>query len=379
MRKSSIGALVAVGLLATACGGGDGAGLGVGEEYTVLGALAELPPAQDDTFQVQTADLTAATELAGLERPQEPDPAAVGPWISPLTGLAISVEDEEFAPVFMPPPTVAYGPGLQLIAEFDELAGWSLVDVDSYVEYSTPPHSFTVLSGEFDDTTLEHLPEAGDGVRTVGEGEDLHTDLTAISAVSRIGQPVRMGQEDGLLAVSGRTDPVQDWLGDPEETLADHEGLAALAGALDEAEVVSAMLSVGGSSTLREGHPLTESVAPDAETALDQLEERLDYLPEHAFDAVGIGWAALEGEPVMVVAYHFGDAEAAEASVEPLETVFTEGESTQTGRPLATLFEVDEIAADGPVVVATLHAADPRAPHSLPSLLMARDLPFLTQ
>lgn len=371
--------LTVTALTVTACGGGGEDGLASGDGYSVLGALAELPPAEDDSFVVQTADLTAATELAGLERPEEPDAAAVAGWMNPLTGLAISVEEDEWAPLFAPPPVVTFSQGPQQVEEFDELAGWSLVDVDSYVEYSTQPNAFTVLSGEFDEATLKHLPEAAEGVRTVGEGEDLRIDPTAGSAVSTIGQPVRMAAEDGRLAVSGHTPLVERWLGDPEETLADHEGLAALAEALDEADVVSAMLSVGGASSLREGHPLTESRAPDAETVLDQLEARLDYLPDQAFDAVGVGWTARDGEPVIVVAYHFGDEAAAEASVEPLEAVFTEGESLQTGRPLAELFEVEQIAADGPVVVATLHAADPRTPHQIPSMIMSRDVPFLHQ
>lgn len=379
MRKHTIAVLAGIAVVISACsssGGGD-AGLGAGEGYTVLGALAELPPAPDEVFLVQTADLIAATELAGLERPEELDPATAVDWLNPLTGLPLA-EGEQWAPVFVPPPTVTHEAGVHLITEFDDLAGWSVLDVDSYAEYGTAPHTFSVLAGEFDETTLEHLPEVGDGVRTVGEGEDLWADVTAASAVSRIGQPVRMAHHEGLLAVAPHTDRVQEWLGDPEETLAEDEGLAAVAGALDEAEVVSAMLSVGGAHTLQ-GGPLAESSAPDAESVLAQLEDRMDYLPEAAFDIVGIGWTARDGEPVMVLAYHFGTQSSAEASVDQLDAVFTEGQTVQDGLPLAELFEVEEITAHGPVVVVTLQAAHPRAPHQLPTMLMARDLPFLHQ
>lgn len=378
MRKHTVAVLVGAALVVSACSssGGD-AGLGTGEDYTVLGALAELPPAPDEAFLVQTADLTAATQLTGLERPEAPDPATAAAWLHPLTGLPLA-EGEQWTPVFVPPPTITHEAGVQQITEFDELAGWSVLDIDSYVEYGTPPHTFSVLAGEFDETTLEHLPEVSDGVRTVGEGEDLWADVTAASAVSRIGQPVRMAQDEGLLAVAPHSDRVRDWLGDPQETLADDERLAAVAGALDETEVVSAVLSAGASHTL-EGGPLAESSAPDTEDVLAQLEQQMGDLPDEAFDVVGIGWAARDGEPVMVLAYHFGTQESAEASVEQLHTVFTEGATLQGGVALAELFEVEEITAQGSVVVATLHAAHPRAPHQLTTMLMSRDLPFLHQ
>lgn len=124
-QRHALMALVSVGLLLTGCGAtGDPAadetgdetgaavtGLGVGQTYTVLGALAELPPASEGTFLVQTADLTSASELTGSERPAEADDQDATRWFGPLSGVA--AEGERPAPVFVPVPSFVE-PGMQV-------------------------------------------------------------------------------------------------------------------------------------------------------------------------------------------------------------------------------------------------------------------------
>lgn len=384
MSRRVVVALTAVGLLTAACGGSSGDGLGSGEDYSVLGALAELPPTSEDAFQVQTGDLAAAAELAGIEWPTSLDVEAMDRGIGPLTGGPVmdNWPEAEWLPVFVPLPTVtAVGGGHGALAqEFHDTAGWSVLDVDSYAEFGPPPNVFTVLSGDFDEATLEDLPEAAEGVHTVGEGEDLTTNPQETTPMSPVGQPTRMAQADGKLAVSGHTDLVQDWVGgDQEETLADHEALAALAGALDESDVVSAMFVVGGNFSLRDGHPLTQSDRLDDEAVLEQLEQRMDYLPTHAYDAVAIGWAVEDDEAVITLAYHYASEEVAEEAAGQLETLFTEGEMLHTGAPLTDFYTLDETSSDGRTATARVHVADPRTVSQVPSLLMNRDVPFLHQ
>lgn len=336
----------------------------MGETFTVLGALAELPPAPVESFLVQTADLTRASEVAGIERPTEVDQDAVRRWVNPLTG-APGVDDP--APVFVPLPSFSTpGPPVQ---EFHDLAGWSLIDVASYVEFGTEPYVFTVVAGEYADDTLHHLPEVSEGVRTVGEGEDLDVDLTQRSAVSRLGQPVRMTLADGKLALGARTPMVQGWLTGSGPSLAEDVELSALAEALDARGVVSAMLVVGSAGSF--AHlPLAFG---DAE------EPEVDFLPDHPFSATAVGWTVEDDRPRMIVAYHYASPELADEAVEDLRTMLTEGSSLVEGWALSAVVELVDVTSEGTVAVASLNAVQERAPHILPNMLIRRDVPFVHQ
>ena len=167
-----------------------------------------------DGLMVQTGDLVAATELAGLERPSEPDIDAVASWIFPLTGLP---REDEFAPLFVPLGQVFNYQSLRDIAEFDTALGWSLVDANAFVEQSTPPESFAVITGDFDETTLNpDLTEVADGVVSYGEGEDFETNLSGDpNPVDRLGRPVRLAWDGDRIAASFSTPFVQQWLAGP--------------------------------------------------------------------------------------------------------------------------------------------------------------------
>lgn len=347
-------------------GGGDSSALGTGDAYSVTGALTALPAPADDEFEVRTADLATASELSGLDRPTSVDKDTVLPWAATLTGMPVGDvgegEEPEFGPVPVVLPEMTNPVALQRIAEFDELAGWSLIDVDAYAETVTvPPSQVAVLSGDFDDSTLADLRTVKGSVRTVGTGRDNDHDLDKATAVSQTGQPIRMAEKDGQIVVSPATDIASEWLEGPDETMADHPSAGALAEALDDAEVVSAKITVG--SEFRD----TPSSLPGDTSEGD--------LPTHAFDAVGIGWSAKGGEPVIVVTYHFEDADAATQSVAPLKRVFEEGRDMR-GEALSKDLAVSEISSDGPVVTATLSAEQPNAQHTIIRRLDSRDLPF---
>ena len=369
-------ALSAVVLLAPATVPTDDSSLQLssGDDYTVLGALAELPASTDtDGLMVQTGDLVAATELAGLERPSEPDIDAVAPWIFPLTGLP---REDEFAPLFVPLGQVFNYQSLRDIAEFDAALGWSLVDANAFVEQSTPPESFAVITGDFDEGTLNpDLTEVADGVVSYGEGEDFDNNLTDPNPVDRLGRPVRLAWDGDRIAASFSTPFVQQWLGGPDETLADDAPLAAVATALDEADVVAAVLSrvEPGFDQLGSGQPISSEVLAELQDVVQ------DQVPLAPFDAVGFGWNAVDGEAAITVAYHFSSADEAADSVASLERLYREGLSLVTNQPISESVTIEDIAAAGDVVSVKLSLPDDSRPQVIYDMLLRRDLPFISR
>lgn len=362
MRKTIAAGLMLAVLSSSACGvldRGADRGPSTGEDYTVLGALAQLPPHEGDaSYEVRTADLVSATEIVGATRPEEPEAQAYVDWIRPLTGL--SDPGEEPPPLLVAPPEDLIRSSK--VDEFDTIAGWSIIDVDSFAHMEGGADTFTAMTGDFDDSTLDHLPEVGDsGVRTVGQGEDHDTDLSKMSPVSLDGQPVRMAQDGDHLAMSGSTPAIRGWLEGRDTTLADDPTVAALARPLDDADVVSAVFKVGD-----DNHVFDLPISDDPRLLTGKL-------PEHAFDAVALGWAVEDGKSTMVAAYHFPSESAATESVAPLEEVYANAKN-KDGVALSDLVTVDEITSEGRVVIASLNAADPKAPTTI---FPSGDVPFV--
>lgn len=373
MLRRTLMALVAVVVTTTACSAGPGSP-GAGEGYSVLGALGDLPPASGEVMLIQTADLTAASEAVGLARPESLDVEAVNGWIGPLTGYAPG--GQEVMPVFVPFPNALNLQAAPRLDDFPELLGWSVLDIDTFVEQSLHPRTFTVLTGDFDDSTLPaELVDIGNGVVSLGEGDDFTTNFDDVSGPSRLGQPVRLAQRDGRIALSPVTAPVAGWLAGTERSLADHPALAAVAQGLDDAGVVSAMLTAGGSF---QGADMFGQLGSGR--SVEEIREQLFAgLPDVSFGAVGIGWAVQDGSSVMTVVYHVGSQAAAEAGVAEMERVYREGLTLNSGRPVSDFVELVEARADGSVVVVTLHPTDPRSPSYLAQMLTNGDAPFRHQ
>src|SRR5690606_37906939 len=146
MRPIRRGALAALLLLgAAACGddGGGGGSGGGGSLATFRDALAAVPA--DDLAEgalITWADLDAATDAAGLERPEAGDGEALVDWLLALTGEEDSVVMVPFADTLQ----------IQSIngraAEFEAELGWTVADVDAFVELSAPPARFFVGAGD---------------------------------------------------------------------------------------------------------------------------------------------------------------------------------------------------------------------------------------
>src|SRR5690606_35162533 len=170
-------------------------------------------------------------------------------------------------------------------------------------EQSTPPATFAVVAGDLDGALRDDLPEVADGVVTAGEGEDLATDVANQTVARPLGMPLRLAERPGLVAASPGTTAVADWVAGPERTMADHDELAAVAAALDDADVLATALATGSSMALADA--LGETGSPEQVAALEA--DLGAVLPPAPFRTVGIGWGVEDGAADVTIAYHFGD------------------------------------------------------------------------
>ena len=201
----------------------------------------------------------------------------------------------------------ALGQGLP--SEKVKEVGWSVVDVDSFVG----TNHFLVASGDFDDNTLDDLPEVDDGIVTdIEDHEDEESD-------GAMGLLTRFAEDDGRLVASSETDTVKEWLGDGE-SLADNAAYADVAKALDEQDVYSA--------------------------AITRLPD-----DDEAYDLVAIGWSEDDDEPLVSAAYHFDSEDAAEDNVDSLRERFESD-------AFAEHLDVEDAGTEGSSVVVTTRPQD---------------------
>lgn len=347
--KQAVVALgVAVALSVTACSGqAGGSGGATGGATLVADALAALPAVdRDGASMILIGDLTAATEAAGLERPAEF--TELHGWLNPLMGLP-GIDGP--APAFVPLPDLFQRGSIPRHAEFAEELGWSLLDVSWFAQQGMPPHVYTVVAGEFEDSALAHLPEIVNQVHTAGEGGDFETDLQETTPARPLGAPLRLASRDGLIAAGPATGVIADWVVGNGATYAEADGYATVAAALDDAGVVSAALA--------RGLPWQGSAGP-----------------ADAFDVVGIGWGVDDGASIITLAYHFTTDGAAQAAVADFEDLFANG-ILLTGEPLADKYMLENATHHEALVLLTLSLADGVSPAMLIQQLQRVDLPFV--
>ncbi|RHW24195.1 hypothetical protein D0Z08_26115 [Nocardioides immobilis] len=344
------------------------------EHYSVLDAIGELPASiEGDAPLIFTGDLTRASEIAGLNRPTDADSDEVNAWVADLTAAP---DPDETARVFVPLPG-ALIPWESPPADMDAQVGWSVVDVESFVALTQPPEHFLVVSGDFDDDTLdEDLSEVEGGVVTDVEGADLEQNLLEPTAFSRVGAPTRLAEDDGRIAASSTTDAVRDWL-DGDVSLADDEGYADVATALDEHEVYAAVLSGVQTGIDPAGLILgSQGSAEELQALREQLE---DELPEASYDTVGIAWSADDQAPLVATAYHFSSEADAENSADPLRELYESGTSVESQRPFSDYLTVENVEVQGSVVVVTSRPAEDVAINFAYQALLQRDLLFISR
>ena len=370
MRRR-LGALTTTLLLLAACSSDDdgGGGLSGGGGDGVEAMLGSLPiPSsvdEDATLVVAYGDLARAARLAGVELPESPDAAAFEEQIAAIgaiTGQQVS-DDGERAPVAVVPPEAAHVEQLIDVEAFVDDVGWSVFDVRRYVELQAPPDNVTVMEGGFDEARItEALGEPDGGVWTAGDTEGL--DIANTTPARPLGEPLWLALDDDRLVVTHAADEMEavQGGGSGTPTVADDDVMVALAGAVDDADVYSALLYRG---------TLSFDFASGVETP-EQVEEQCADALQEPFAGVATAIADDDG-PVFVIAYVHADADAAEANAETLQGVVDEGSSLRTGEPWSEQLEVDEIATDGPVLTARLRPIDPARTAMWQQLVLQRD------
>ena len=155
-----------------------------------------------------------------------------------------------------------------------------------------------------------------------------------------------MAWEDGDIARGAEADG-------GDGTLAGDPGLAALAAALDDRDVYSAMLAA-----TEEGlsAPFAERVL--GESATPERIEAMEGLPECTGMTAAATAVADDGEPLLVLAIAHTDEDAAEGNVDAVTTALTEGDRPFQQRPWSDILTVESVEAEGTVVVVTARPAE---------------------
>jgi len=349
IRTRDLTVVVAIGLLVTACGGDDGA-LQAGEDYSVADALGELPADLGADVYISTADLDAVCEANGCERPDGvDDEEGAQTWAREMAGAT----DDPGTLVYAPIPWALLARSSSF-GEFQDQLGWSLVDVDSYISFEMPPEAFTVVSG--DATLSDDLIDLDDGIVTTSEANDLAPNPSEISPADEMGRPVRLAEDDSRIAMSVTTPPVEAWTGGPDEALASDEGLNAVATALDDADVVSAVIQRGDPGGTVNGEGIEAVLAP--------------------FESVGIGWSADDDEATATVVYQHASTDAADANADAIQSMFDESAPTATGQPVSDLFTLEGASTDDSVLTVMLQFTDGAHPQNVLDMLQNQDVLF---
>lgn len=337
--------LMALGLVVAGCGGGSASSDGLAGDFSVLGALQELPAASLNEVDggglgISVADLDAAAALSDLARPQKGsvDDNAIVEYLGPLTGFT---QPGRESPVFVSLPNnfaadrAVFGP-----QAFIDTYGFTTADIDVFASIAHPFVQFTVATGV---SAAPDLVEVEPGIASLGDGEDFSTNLEEISPARALGRPWRVAESDGRVAVGLSTPLVREWLdGSPGGTLADDALLAAAAARLDDFDVVSAYLA----------------------SASDDVAH-----------ASGLGWTVDDNGPLGVIVFAHDSEAAANDASGPAEASF-DGMSQFSGGPLTDLVILESFEVDGSDIVATVRFAPDRPPRTLLSLLFQLDGPF---
>lgn len=341
-------ALVASGAIAAACadeanGAGAPAGGGTGTIAESLGTL----PAWDgrEVLTVTYGDLAAAAELAGVEPPADPaDDEALLDYAMAITGAAVPTGDTAAAAVLLPERL-----GRRALADHDEFVddvGFSLLEVDRYVERGTVPDTVTVFDGAFDRGQIEDaLGGPDDGVWVAGDPDgDLRLD--EVTPARPLGEALWLTLGgDGRLVVTRTADDMERSRATDggDDTLAGDSALAGLAAALDVYDVYSAMLLAGP------GLGGLDPAVVLGEDAPDELAERLGERETCAgITGVATG-VADDGEPLVVLAVASATEDAAESNEAILERTLVDGTDLRTERPWSELLEVESVGTEGSV------------------------------
>jgi hypothetical protein len=310
---------------------------------TIEDALTALPEGEAEETIIW-GDVGRAAELAGLEAPSETaDVDAVVAYLSALTGRPST--DAVTRPVMVVTPTVSHVERAVQIDEFLDDVGWSILDVDRFVERATPPDTVTVLEGAFSEPSINAaLGPARAGVWVAGDPQD-SPNPQDITPARPLGEAQWLTLEDGLLTVTTGFDATAEVAAaraGRAPSLGDDQALIGVAEALDDAGAYAAML-------VRPG--------PAAGLPTPAQHQCRQALPEPT-GAAGAGAAADDESGLVLIALAHDSADAASANAAALEQLVAEGTNVATREPWRELFTVDAVDVAGPVVLAKLRPVE---------------------
>jgi hypothetical protein len=310
-RHRALPLFALVPLALVACSGDDSGGGDDGSGDVMQTLIGRIPSAaiEAEGTWIVTTDYDAASELAGLERPDpDADDDELTEWLMAVTGVG----DEAVVATLDPRVLRA-----RLVGDAGEQYGWSVGDVSSFAEASGPGELFLIV--DTDSVSTDDLDAALEP-QSDGRWETPDSDDPLITAL------------DGNLVVSTSEELVDDWA-DQTDPLSDNERVMSIAEALDANGAYSAIVAEYAL------HPF-QDVPEDAELM-------------SGFDGFGVGLTVVDGAPAAVLVYHYPSEDEASDAVEQTRTVLTEGTMLTTRGTADEYFDDVEVSADGQTVVAT--------------------------
>jgi len=220
-------------------------------------------------------------------------------------------------------------------SEFSKYAGFDTRNITAALEYGSTPDTVAVLVGRFDTGKVKKALKSspgGDELRNsevdglqrfgLGSGHDINPDNR--SAIRQIGQGVEIAVDGSNLVWTTTSAVLGECLAARagDSSLADDEGYAAVAKALDTAKVQTADL-----------------VSPTA---------------GESWSVAGLGETRERGRSVLTIALQYADEATATAAVDKFRKHLDVDNSLRDGTPWADIVSVVEITADGATLIATL-------------------------
>lgn len=324
MVSTRVAALLALALALGACTGSPA------PDYSVMGALEQVPAdiGAGEPLIIVSADVGALADRKAVELPVPiEDDAAEERWLQELLGGGA----DSGGPYVPLPPN--WKLAFMAHEEMQEELGWSWLDVTSFVDAKTiqrPAEDlrafarYTVVTTAGDVTIPPSATTLDSGLAQVGTAEETLQDH---SAARPQGGPRFMRVRNHDVAVGLNERDVRAWP-DDGVSLADHDGLAAVAEVLDEVDALTARLT-------REDFALADSVA--------------------AHDALGVAEHVVDGRLTLRIAHHFPDADPDE-QLDELRTLWESLHRPGDSSPLG--IEVVDSGTDGAVAWLTAHPGD---------------------
>lgn len=283
----------------------------------------------DGPIGIAAADLDAVDAATGLDR----STLAAEEWLNTIYGFG-SVPDDPRGLALFPPSFPPQGSGDVGEQDRRDELGFGLTDVDLYATMSSIPtqNYFGVYRGE--QLALgDQFVDLGNGVRSLGAGEDMFRSRENISPLRPLGQPVRATETTGLVAVSSSTASISDWR-NAGPRLIDDERLRTAAQVLDTRDLIDV------STNIMDFSASVDAVPPERVVITEP------------FSVLAVGTSVDDGVFTNVIAYVFDDPTAAEA-MQPVIDAAWHQPSVFTDDTPADFYTSIEVTTSGSAVVVT--------------------------